>query len=81
MIMKYMLNYLKKWRWLNMIKEIKELIEESEQNLQDMIEASEVRGYDDIEHIEDKAWEEGYQAGLRSALAIVQDVGLDKWEE
>lgn len=64
-----------------MIKEIKELLEESEENLQEMIEASHLRGYDNIEHIEDQAWEEGYQAGLRAALAIVKDVGLDKWED
>lgn len=64
-----------------MIKEIKELIDESEQNLQEMIEDSDKRGYDNVEDIEDKAWEEGYQAGLRAALAIIQDVGFEEWQE
>lgn len=64
-----------------MIKELKELIEESEQNLKDMLDASISRGYDETEHIEEQAWEEGYQSGLRTALRLVEDLGFGQWEE
>lgn len=81
MIMKYMQNYLKSGVQLVMLKEIKELIQESEENLQEMMSAAQAREYSDAEHIADQAWEEGYQAGLRAALAIIKEVGLDEWEE
>lgn len=64
-----------------MIREIRDLIEESEQNLKEMIEASISRGYDNSEHIEEQAWEEGYQSGLRQALRVIEDVGLGEWED
>jgi hypothetical protein len=41
-----------------------------------MIEASDMRGYDNYEHVEEQAWEQGYQAGLMNALRIIQDVGF-----